>query len=82
MRQNTPNKAAKPLISIVVAARILGISPTQARRWAADGLLPEPAFTTVGGQARYRRVDIERLVGRLPAPAARPTTKRRTAVSS
>lgn len=42
------------------AARLLGVHVKTLDRWARDGLVP--AWRTPGGQRRYRRSELERLV--------------------
>lgn len=39
------------------AARLLGVSVAQMRRYANDGLIP--VVRTLGGQRRFRLVDVE-----------------------
>lgn len=45
------------LLSIGDAARMLGVSVDTLRRYANDGLIP--VVRTLGGQRRFRLVDVE-----------------------
>lgn len=45
------------LLRIGDAARLLGVSVDQMRRYANDGLIP--VVRTLGGQRRFRLVDVE-----------------------
>ena len=45
------------LLRIGDAARLLGVSVAQMRRYANDGLIP--VVRTLGGQRRFRLVDVE-----------------------
>jgi len=50
--------ADDPLITTRDVAQRLGVSPRTIARWVADGVLV-PAFTTVGGQFRFRWSEVE-----------------------
>lgn len=63
------------LLSVSSAARLLGVSPSSLRAWAAAGQVPH--VRTPGG---HRRFEVDRLVewlaergGAPPAPASRPS---------
>lgn len=49
--------AGDTLLRIGDAARLLGVSVDQMRRYANDGLIP--VVRTLGGQRRFRLVDVE-----------------------
>ncbi len=49
-----------PPLTIGEAARILGVSVETLRRWDADGKID--AVRTPGGQRRFVRADVERLL--------------------
>jgi excisionase family DNA binding protein len=51
----------KPLIPIGEAAKILGVSVNTMRRWDRLGKLV--ALRTLDGHRRYRRAELEALVG-------------------
>ena len=62
------------MLSVSSAARLLGVSPSSLRAWAAAGQVPH--VRTPGG---HRRFDVDRLIewlaergGAPPAPASRP----------
>jgi excisionase family DNA binding protein len=50
------------LVPIGVAASILGVSQSTVRRWTREGRLA--ATRTLGGQRRYRLLDVLALRGR------------------
>ncbi|MCC7000113.1 MAG: helix-turn-helix domain-containing protein [Deltaproteobacteria bacterium] len=49
------------LLSTTAAALLLGVGPTAIKRWSDDGTLP--CVRTAGGHRRFRRADVERLLG-------------------
>ncbi len=49
------------LLSTNAAALLLGVGPTAIKRWSDDGTLP--CVRTAGGHRRFRRADVERLLG-------------------
>jgi excisionase family DNA binding protein len=51
------------------AAAILGASPASVRRWADQGFLP--SYRTPGGQRRFERSDVMRLLERMERRRAR-----------
>lgn len=57
----------KPLTTQQVAA-LFAVHPATVVRWADDGQLP--CFRTPGGHRRFRREDVEALLGRDKQPAA------------
>jgi excisionase family DNA binding protein len=56
-------------LAIGETAQILGASPASIRRWADQGFLP--AYRTPGGQRRFDRVEVERLLERMSRRTAR-----------
>lgn len=68
-----PATAAPQLLSVSAAARMLGVSPSSLRAWAAAGEVPH--VRTQGG---HRRFDLDELVGWLASRGGAPpaTTER------
>jgi len=50
------------LLAVGATARMAGVSNETIRRWEKQGALP--AIRTPGGQRRFRRADVEALLGR------------------
>jgi excisionase family DNA binding protein len=61
---NTPTDATPPavddLLPIGDAARLLGVSVGTVRRWDTEGMIR--SVRTPGGQRRFRRSEIDRLL--------------------
>lgn len=49
-----------PSLTPKAAAALLGVTPSTVSRWADEGHLA--CFITPGGQRRFRRSDVERLL--------------------
>lgn len=47
-------------------ARLFRVDPKTVTRWANDGKIP--SFRTLGGHRRYRRSDIEKVLGEAVQP--------------
>jgi len=65
-----------PLISVAQAASLLGVHPNTIRSWTEAGRLP--AFRiNARGDRRFRRGDVERLLGEVPGwePARDPARR-------
>lgn len=73
MRGSSASAAEGPLLSVSAAARMLGVSPSSLRSWAAEGRVPH--LRTPGGHRRFRREELEQWLaergGSPPAPQQR-----------
>jgi len=65
MRTDTDDR-----ITIGEAAAYLGVAPHTLRAWTREGSVP--ATRTAGGHRRYRRADLDELLGAARASSARP----------
>jgi len=57
----TESETSKDLLTTKQAADILGVGTTSIKRWSDEGKLP--AYKTAGGHRRYRRADVENMMG-------------------
>ena len=62
-------------VAIGQAAAILGASPASVRRWADQGFLP--SYRTPGGQRRFERAEVNRLLERMEHRRMRAEARRR-----
>jgi diguanylate cyclase (GGDEF)-like protein/excisionase family DNA binding protein len=67
-------------LGLSAAARLLGVSPVTLRRWSDAGHIE--CFRTPGGQRRFRRRDIDRLLGADGEPSGSPSDGRPAAAPS
>lgn len=61
-------------LTIGEAAAYLGVAPHTLRAWTRGGALP--ATRTAGGHRRYRRADLDELIGATLSRSPRPATRR------
>ena len=61
------------LLTTREAAELLGVSPTSIKRWSDDGKIP--VQKTAGGHRRYRRADLQGVLG-APAPPSMDLARR------
>jgi excisionase family DNA binding protein len=64
-----PRSIRQRFLSVGETASILGASPASIRRWADQGFLP--SYRTPGGQRRFDRDEVERLLERMDRRRAR-----------
>lgn len=69
----SPGRQEDALLSVSTAARLLGVSASSLRAWAAEGKVPH--LRTPGGHRRFRRSDLDGWLAERGAELPRPPVR-------